>query len=873
MKRIAITVHNSTNVDRREEPVSIGIPLPQGEIHETNALVLTNDNGSIVAAQFTPLNQWHDGSLQWVLLDFQPIASANTTSNYFLEKTTNYSQTPEQGITVKDQGSIFRVNTGSSVFFLNKKDFLPFTSVNTNNVNFLKEDASCIILRDENEKEYFPVITATSVELKGNLRSTIKIEGVFRSGQEELLSFISRVNFFYKKSFIKIDFTIWNKGAAQHAGGLWDLGDPGSVLFRSLVIRCVLSENIVHEKHLRRESGKIFEKINGQSITLYQDSSGGEYWYSTNHINRNLQIPLSFRGYKVYQDDKVISRGLRATPILYIGDKTKGVSATVRHFWQNFPKAISAQADEITIELYPDRFNDLHELQGGERKTHSLFLDFGGPPDALNFVECPLRACVSRQWYAETGAVPYLSKAATMDDQPYDDLVASAVTGEKSFFVKREIIDEYGWRNFGEVYADHEAVGHKGEKPLISHYNNQYDQVYGFFREFIASGNEAWFELMDDLAHHVCDIDIYHTKKDKDEYNNGLHWHTNHYLDAATCTHRSVSKMHLDKHDPRFYGGGPGMEHCYGTGFMYHYYLTGEESSREALLTLTDWICHCIGEPETVLGAVNKIKSLLPQWKQVLQGAKGIRADRYPLTRGSGNPIAVLLDAFVITHDKFYLHKAEEIVKGCIHPHDNIESRDLLDAENSWSYTVCLQAIGKYLDVKIAVNELDYMYAYAQAALLHYANWMLENEYPYLEKPEILEYPNETWPAQDLRKSCIFYFAAKHSTGKEKKIFLEKAEYFHFYVINKLNDFDTKLLARPIALLMQNRWMHAYFAEHPDKTAPRPTGKYDFTRTSEFLSRGKIIKNIVSSFFHALKTTSVKKELHWWRCRRNKHIS
>ena len=38
-------------------------------------------------------------------------------------------------------------------------------------------------------------------------------------------------------------------------------------------------------------------------------------------------------------------------------------------------------------------------------------------------------------------------------------------------------------------------------------------------------------------------------------------------------------------------------------------------------------------------------------------------------------------------------------------------------------------------------------YAYGRASLLHYARWMADNEYPYLDKPEILEYPNETWAA------------------------------------------------------------------------------------------------------------------------------
>ena len=74
---------------------------------------------------------------------------------------------------------------------------------------------------------------------------------------------------------------------------------------------------------------------------------------------------------------------------------------------------------------------------------------------------------------------------------------------------------------------------------------------------------------MDDLARHVIDIDIYHTDKDRDEFNGGLFWHTNHYLDAATSTHRTHSREH-QKIKPGGCGGGPGLEHLYTTGLLYH---------------------------------------------------------------------------------------------------------------------------------------------------------------------------------------------------------------------------------------------------------------------------------------------------------------
>ena len=95
---------------------------------------------------------------------------------------------------------------------------------------------------------------------------------------------------------------------------------------------------------------------------------------------------------------------------------------------------------------------------------------------------------------------------------------------------------------------------------LVSHYNNQYDAVAGFASQFLRTGDVRWWELMDDLARHVVDIDIYHTDRDKSAYNDGLFWHTSHYVDAGLSTHRSYPQS------PRVGGGGPSNEHNYATG-------------------------------------------------------------------------------------------------------------------------------------------------------------------------------------------------------------------------------------------------------------------------------------------------------------------
>jgi predicted AlkP superfamily pyrophosphatase or phosphodiesterase len=134
--------------------------------------------------------------------------------------------------------------------------------------------------------------------------------------------------------------------------------------------------------------------------------------------------------------------------------------------------------------------------------------------------------------------------------------------------------------------------------------------------------------------------------------------------------------------------------------------------------------------------------------------------------RGPGNCINCLIDAYRLSSHRRYLAKAEELIQRCIHPCDDIQSLNLDDPEYRWSYLVFLQILGKYIDYKEERSEINYAFFYARDSLLHYADWMVNNEVPYKEVLHKVQIPTETWPAHDIRKCHIFHLAAKY--GQEK---------------------------------------------------------------------------------------------------------
>jgi len=863
MRSIEITTAETDGIDRVDEPVTVGVPIPEGMIKDVNSIMLFNEKQEGMALQAEPLAFWPDKSVKWLLLDFQASVPAKSRAKYQLVD--GQPVEIQGGINHTKNDSSLVVDTDATTFYIDNKLFRPFKKVLHSGADVIEGDlAVCEVTTDEGVI-YEPVIDTVSAETEGKLRSTFRIEGDYKNGKNTFLQFTARLHFYFKKSAVKIELTLRNPGAANHSGGRWDLGDSGSALFKKLNITIPLKNRSANQINYCVEGGAVLKGIEGDNVSVYQDSSGGENWRSMNHNNRNRDIPLAFKGFKVMSGDTILEAGLRAVPTVFAGEEGAGISAVIKNFWQNFPKAISANKDGILLGLFPEQFSDLYELQGGEQKTHVVFLDFSGADSGLNGVHAPLRVRCTPQWYAESGAFPYLT--ADADDNEYNVLIDAAVQGDKSFIRKREVIDEYGWRNFGEIYADHEAVGHEGPDPLISHYNNQYDPVYGMQRQFAVRSDDSWYELMNDLAHHVVDIDIYHTNEDRDEYNGGMFWHTDHYLDAGTATHRSFTKDHI-RSKGEGYGGGPGLEHCYTTGLMFHYYLTGEVASKEAVLEVAGWVMRSLSCSTTFLGALHKFKKKILLIKRLLKG-KQIPFIKYPFTRGTGNAINTLLDSYLITGDRDFINTVEELITGCISPENIIEDRALLNAEVAWSYTVCLHSVGRYLDVKKSMGETDEIYCYARDSLLHYARWMRDYEYPYLDKPEILEFPNETWPAQDIRKSNVFYYAYKYANTEEREVFLEKAKFFYEYTIKTLLQFETRTHTRPIVLLLQNYGMHHYFIQHCDSLPVHNTPCRSIPTTEEYWSLKTLFTHLAEDLMNAFKNTSFSKEIKWLKLRLN----
>lgn len=811
----------------------MGIPLPPGAVMHPDQLVLLDQKGQPSLLQSQVLARWFDGSIKWVLLDWQMTVGAYERVSYQLQQTSEPMMTRHiPRLRVRQSTDNIVVHTGHAVFFLNPRLGKPFERVLVQERDILAAGGSHLVLTDAAGQPYKLHVRSIDIATAGPLRVTLHMQGELCSASGSALArCLIQLSFYDGHGLVQCQITLHNPRAARHPGGLWDLGDEGSIFFKDFALHVPLRSQAGLRTVWRTQPDQPGAERTATSLTIYQDSSGGENWQSANHVNRFGQVMHTFPGYRVTADGCLLQEGKRATPILALHDGQHGVAITIERFWQNFPKALEVHHNQLTLRLFPQQYNDAYELQGGEQKTHTAYLLFTDTPESaapLGWVQDRLLPRTTPEWYAQTRAFNYLTPRSQDPHTACATLIETAIEGPQSFFARREIIDEYGWRHFGDLYADHEAVGHTGKAPLVSHYNNQYDVLYGAIVHYVRSGDWRWFELARDLARHVIDIDIYHTQEDRPVYNGGLFWHTDHYTDAGTATHRAYSRMSVAPAALPHYGGGLSNEQNYTTGLLYYYFLTGDATAREAVQGLADWVINMDDGRQRFLGRFDTrptgMCSATAHWHYHGPG------------RGAGNSINALLDAYVLTSAKPYFDKAEELVRRCIHPADDIRARGLEDVEYRWSYTVFLQVLGKYLDLKTDKGDIDYMYSYARASLLHYAAWMLEHEKPYTHVLDRVKIPTETWPAQDIRKSHVFYLAAKYATEPQlRRAFRRQAEFFFHACLQDLQTFPTCTLTRPLVLLLTNAYTHAFFQTHPEETGPSPAQDYNFGQPRSFI--------------------------------------
>lgn len=623
---IPLSVSEYAGIRRVDEPLTSGVPIPEcANIMSVLDLEVCDSNNNRIPAQFTVLSRWHGvpddetKPIKWVLLDFNADVDLGGTSIYYLRDGAGDSTQNTNLNLVEDDNTIV-VNTGVATFTINKNYFNLFDYVNIDGKNIVSQpNAGGVVLTDINGKIFTTLNESPEeifIEEVGVQRAVIKIRGVFKAEdhtyfarsvhfpedtpkfdqpyENSFFYYNCRIHFYNNKEYVKLFLTIENNGANGYTDPEWKYAPRQPVNFDSIDLVINKSSN---NTTISSEDGTS-QLTHSDVFTILQN------WKDnlTDSYGDTLE-PIFEKGiyYTSKKNDNEISAGLMNPGWVdsYSPDNSSGVGFAVRHFWQNFPKKITADHSMIKIGLWPKEgyfpywnFSTTFEPQfehytfeAGRHKTYEMIIRFYSDSEdnqtqtISKSMESPLVALPDSAWVAETKALGLIGPSGIESDdiemkealERFERFQTSTVYEDDSYNgvaipnirTRNPPVNEwerqsmfFNWANFGDLlWMNHQ--------PCSTHY----DWTYKMLLHYIRTGKRRLFDVGVEMAKHRYDIDQYHGERSSTD---GMHKWANHLQfyekDSNGSTKGKISKP----------------THNWNGGIILYYLLTGDRKSLEA---------------------------------------------------------------------------------------------------------------------------------------------------------------------------------------------------------------------------------------------------------------------------------------------------
>ncbi len=450
---VPLEIRDNAGVVRNDWPVTSGIPLPYGVVHDPHALRLTNEKGSEIPCQFSVLSRYgaRDRSIRWILLDFQVDLPANGKTTVYL-KNDKPAQRITQPIRVEEDDDHIIVDTGPLRATVPRTTGQLLESVHVDGLSVLQADSSDgpalrsgeVNLAERvrgpswnthgwNRKRALEEIHIAEtnygggpfrpnqvvVEQMGPMRTVVLIKGRYRPSrrgqgirEHGFYNYTTRLHLYRGKRFIKVEHSIDNSDREQPQ---WNLMFREASLEHTLSLAGVTRVTGGGDAPLDAHPEEAhIELPDGEMAWLYQSRGHEEERFGRIKGREGAyRLGISKDG----EITEPMAAGRQAR-FLDIADHEKGVAIAMRYFWQEAPRAVAASAKHLRVLLHADSpaqkapaggHRPEYDLDFGERYIHDVLYYFhtGDAKTArvgavAKAFEYPLFAYAPPSWYADT---------------------------------------------------------------------------------------------------------------------------------------------------------------------------------------------------------------------------------------------------------------------------------------------------------------------------------------------------------------------------------------------------------------------------------------------------------------------------------------
>lgn len=576
-------------------PIRTGVPFPFGAISSVDRLRLESGDGSRqVPAQFDALAKWPDGSLKVVLVQLVGDLGASTTYRLAYGAGVTRSPASDKVTTTRANGKL-GVDTGQVKFTVNSKGVLDALWRDTNEdgrfaSNEQLIDGGDIFLVNAFDGQEYRASLATNatitLEETGPLRAVVRAQGRLTSAQRTThLRYLVRYYASQGSDKVDVEFTVIDDRLEKNVRSA-----PSTL--------AVALKGLGMRWHFIPDGATAY-RFGGQSGNVYAGNVSGEHyllqtgqWRFVDGQNQGYTFAYSGVG-----------TGQKAPGWLELSAGAHHAAVMVRDFWQQFPMELSITGNTITAALFPQRSitgapdtapivpegktyrrpNTFYFLHAGGAKTYQLRLT--ASRDALTTTDlASLNESFQRHefdlvatpgWYTSSGVWGDLAVGGPDSSSAAYDAGLIKNIYQPSVEKPNGGMTVFGWRDYGCRLRAGWADVINGQR-IPSFYNDTHVGAGNFFKQFLRTGDQRWFQLGDISTRHVMDIDVSHGPRQG-------YWKTGKAPQPAgelLC----ISHENVDHETRNLHWG-----HAHVSGLTELYLLTGDKRALEVLKEIAKW--------------------------------------------------------------------------------------------------------------------------------------------------------------------------------------------------------------------------------------------------------------------------------------------
>lgn len=564
-RSLEIAVLEPLGIDRPAHPVTLGVPFPQGALPAAEALRVEIE-GQMAPLQTRVLLTWPDGSVRWVLLDFQTDLEAGRQRRCRLRWGRGLpAAPPATGIDIREGDGSAVLRTGRVTAVVGGAATFPLASVSLEGRPVIPEGGLRSDLRVDGQVYVLRATGAPVVEDAGPLRAVVRLEGQ-ATATDGTTAFDATVRVY-----------------------AW-AGHPTLKLYLTLTHR--IPRRVVHledwQVRLRPEL-----LANSDGFIVSSSATGHRKAFVDGLVDgrRSVRVGLVNMPFPPWlpssreMDEETPEQARRADPQYevrpgadgaenerragadwhtlmpaagVIGDAGATVSFWCRRFWHNAPKEIRLSHEGVDLHLYPAWAGPL-EWYRGVAKTHELVLDVRpGPADrderlafTCSFEKEPAPQVATRNWMVDSGAFGPLFRYQP-EKYRWWEYILRAGLQKHTFNVQADPLMGFSFFDYGDFWR----TGRGGQW-----YNNEMDKGYALILQMVRTGYGVVMEHVEPIIHHQIDVDTIH--------------------DAEEAWQVGGQRYHFAKHGAML---GPALCHEWIEGPLFYYLLTGYRRAEEVAL-------------------------------------------------------------------------------------------------------------------------------------------------------------------------------------------------------------------------------------------------------------------------------------------------